>query len=174
MQRYLDSGETEPLGELYNRYVPLVYGLCLKYLKGVEQAEDAVRQVCESLPGKVERYEIREFRVWIYSVAKNHCLQELRKVKREFSSDFSFGIMESDEVTHLLNRKEEEEVRFTALEKCLEQLPLPQRESIRRFFLEEKSYADIVDETNYNLKSVKSYIQNGKRNLKICMEKQGA
>ena len=131
-------------------------------------------QIFETLMQKIGKYEVREFRVWIYSVAKNHCLQELRKGTREISSDFSFGIMESDDDAHLFSRKEEEEVRFTALEKCLEELPEPQRVSVRLFFLEEKSYADIVDVTDYHLKSVKSYIQNGKRNLKICMEKQGA
>lgn len=174
LQLFLDTERSEYLGELYNRYIPLVYGLCLKYLKSIEKAEDAVMQLFEMLLTKVGRFEIREFRVWIYSVAKNHCLQELRKTKHEILSDFPLGIMESEEVTHLFNRKEEEEVRFTALEKCLDELPAPQRESVRLFFLEEKSYADIVEETNYHLKSVKSYIQNGKRNLKICMEKQGA
>lgn len=169
---YLQTDRSEYLGDLYNRYIPLVYGLCLKYLKDASSAEDAVMQIFEVLLDKVGRFEIKEFRTWLYTVAKNHCLQLLRKTKREIVTDFGGMVMESDDSAHLFDR-EEGEMRLAALQKCLEQLPAPQRESVRLFFLEEKSYAEVADETNYQLKSVKSYIQNGKRNLKICMEKEG-
>lgn len=169
---YLQTDRSEYLGDLYNRYIPLVYGLCLKYLKDASSAEDAVMQIFEVLLDKVGKFEIKEFRTWLYTVAKNHCLQLLRKTKREIVTDFGGMVMESDDSAHLFDR-EEGEMRLAALQKCLEQLPAPQRESVRLFFLEEKSYAEVADETNYQLKSVKSYIQNGKRNLKICMEKQG-
>ena len=174
LRRYIDTGLMEYFGELYSRYIPLVYGLCLKYLRSTELAEDAVMQIFEELAPKVGRFEIREFRTWVYSVARNHCLQQLRKHNPEVSLDnFGTVFMESDTVVHPLS-KQEDEGRLAILEKCLEQLPEPQRKSIRMFFYEEKSYVDIVDATDYHLKSVKSYIQNGKRNLKICMEKEGA
>jgi RNA polymerase sigma-70 factor (ECF subfamily) len=172
LELFLHTERSEYLGELYNRYIPLVYGLCLKYLKSAEDAEDAVMQIFESLLDKVGRFEIREFRTWLYSVARNHCLQILRRSTREISTDFSTVVVESDAETHLFDRQQQE-VRAGALQRCMEQLPVPQRESVRLFFFEEKSYTEVAAITSYHLKSVKSYIQNGKRNLKICLEKQG-
>jgi RNA polymerase sigma-70 factor (ECF subfamily) len=170
---YRRSGRSEHFGQLYDRYIPLVYGLCLKYLKSVERAEDAVMQLFEILSNKVGRYEIREFRTWVYSVAKNHCLQQLRAEGREIPTDFSTVVVESDGMDDLLN-KQQDEIRFSALEKCLEKLPEPQKLSVRLFYLDERSYVEVAEQTGYQLKSVKSYIQNGKRNLKICLEKEGA
>lgn len=169
---YCKSGRPEYLGQLYDRYIPLIYGLCLKYLKSAERAEDAVMQLFEILLHKVDRYEIREFRTWVYSVARNHCLQQLRTGKREMPTDFSTVIVESDPAEDLFH-KQEDEIRFSALEKCLEKLPEPQQASVRLFYLEELSYVEVAEKTGYAMKSVKSYIQNGKRNLKICLEKGG-
>ena len=168
---FRSTGHSEYFGELYRRYIPLVYGLCLKYLKHAEKAQDAVMQLYEDLSEKLTRYDIKVFRTWLYSVAKNHCLQELRKEKHEIFVDFDHYIMESDMILHLFDEGHDEE-RFEALQKCMEQLPELQRVSISKFFMEEMSYADIADATGYRLKSVKSHIQNGKRNLKICIEKQ--
>lgn len=168
---YRTTGNAEYFGELYHRYIPLVYGLCLKYLQHAENAQDAVMQLYEDLAAKLDRYDIKVFRTWLYSVAKNHCLQMLRKEKHEIRVDFDVQIMESDMFFHLFDERRDEE-QFEALRKCMEQLPEPQRISISKFFMDEMSYADIVDDTGYRLKSVKSYIQNGKRNLKICIEKQ--
>ena len=173
LDHYLRTGRLDYFGELYNRYMPLVYGLCLKYLRRVEAAEDAVMQIFEDLAPKVGRYDIKEFRTWIYTVARNHCLQKLRGAGKEIPLDFAPAVMESENVLHLLTKKEEDEKRYGVLEDCIERLPGPQKESIRLFFMEEKSYADIADITKYAVKSVKSYIQNAKRNLKICMEKRG-
>ena len=172
LELFLQTEQSEYLGDLYNRYIPLAYGLCLKYLKSVEAAEDAVMQIFEILLEKVGRFEIKEFRTWLYSVAKNHCLQLLRKTNREISTDFGTVIMESGDDLHLMDREEGEQ-KLSALEKCMDQLPGPQKVSVQLFFLEEKSYAEVCDATSYNMKSVKSYIQNGKRNLKICMDKEG-
>ena len=139
---YTKSGDTEYFGELYNRYIPLLYGLGLS------------------------------FQAWLYRVAKNHCLQLLRKENKEIPLDYTVNIMESDEFLHLLSEEESSEEQLKALHHCLEKLPEEQRTSITRFFLEEMSYADIVEQTGFTLNNVKSYIQNGKRNLKICIKKQ--
>ena len=171
---YRKTGKAEHFDLLYERYIPLIYGLCLKYLKDPEKSQDAVIDIFESLSGKIGNYDIKIFKNWIYSVAKNHCFKILKDNKKEIIVDFDSQLMESDTVLDLLdeetNRNKEKE---SALTKCLEQLPEPQRIAVLKFFYEEKSYADIVDETGYNIKSVKSYIQNGKRNLKICLENKG-
>ena len=166
---FRSSCNNEYLGHLYNRYMPLVYGVCLKYLQNSEDAQDAVMQIFEFLIEKINKYKIEIFRTWIHSVARNHCLQKLRKKNKEVLTDFSANIMEFSEITHLLCENDDEK-KFEALKQCIEKLPDTQHDCIKMFFFDEKSYADIADETKYHLKSVKSYIQNGKRNLKICIE----
>lgn len=172
LEQYHITGETAYFGELYNRYIPLLYGVCLKYLQDADKSQDAVMDLFADLLPKIEQYGIRVFRTWIYSAVKNHCLQLLRKENKEITVDFSISNMESDDFLHLLSDGDDNADRISALHRCLEQLPEPQRISIVRFFMEELSYMDIAEQTGYQLKSVKSYIQNGKRNLKNCIEKQ--
>ncbi|MCD8071676.1 MAG: sigma-70 family RNA polymerase sigma factor [Alistipes sp.] len=170
---YKKDGSLEILGELYSRYMPLVYGVCLKYLREQQASEDAVMQIFEELVEKVRKHDIREFRTWLWAVARNHCLGIIRKDKANSFLEIRPEVMESDALLHLLDKKDDE-AKLRRLEDCLERLPEPQKVSVRLFFYEDKSYADICDRTEYNLKSVKSYIQNGKRNLKNCMEAQAA
>ena len=165
------AGERDCFGVLYGRYIPLLYGVCLKYLRDADRAEDAVMALFERLQPRMERYAIGEFRTWIYSAAKNLCLEELRRAGREVPLDSSLRFMESLPVVHLLEEGEASP-RIEALKRCMEHLPEVQRVALERFFRDELSYADIAEATGWNLKSVKSYIQNGKRNLKICIEKR--
>ena len=94
----------------------------------------------------------------------------LRRDAREFPTDWNTLVAESGEFLDLLEEEGDEE-QLKALHHCLDRLPEEQRVSICEFFLSEKSYAEIAEQTGYVLKSVKSYIQNGKRNLKLCIEK---
>ncbi|MCD8167413.1 MAG: sigma-70 family RNA polymerase sigma factor [Bacteroides sp.] len=172
LEHYRKSGKSDYFGELYNRYIPLIYGLCLKYLGQPEKAQDAVMQLFEELMPKVGRYEIEEFRTWVHSVARNHCLQLLRREQREIPLDFISSFMELQEIVHLLDGEEEDEEKLTALRLCVEKLHEKQRRAIEYFFIKEMSYADIADATGYEPVRVKSYIQNGKRNLSICIKKE--
>ncbi len=169
LNRYKETGKSDFFGQLYNRYLPLVYGLCLKYLQDADKAQDAVMEIFENLLPKVSNYEIKVFKTWLYTVVKNHCFHLLKENRREIVVDFDSNLMESDIVLTLLDEDTNDE-REAVLNKCMDKLPEPQKVSVRKFFFEEMSYADIVEATGYNLKSVKSYIQNGKRNLRICIE----
>lgn len=157
--------------ELYQKYIPLAYGLCLKYLKDTQLAEDAVIDIYESLANKIIKYEIDIFKNWLYSVVKNHCFVVLKGNKKEIIVDFDSNLVESDSLIDLLDDNEDEE-KALAVNECVQQLPEPQRISIMAFFFDNKSYSEIVDATGFQLKSVKSFIQNGRRNLKICLEKK--
>lgn len=167
---YKESGKSDFIGELFDRYAPLLYGVCLKYLQDADRSQDAVMQLFEDLLNKISNYEIELFRTWIYSVVKNHCLQILRKEDKEILVDFNADFMEYEQVMYLLEEEESYD-RTKVLKPCLGKLPEQQRVSIIYFFMDELSYADIADRTGYTLSHVKSYIQNGKRNLKICIEK---
>ena len=170
LQQFIQTANQEILGQLYSRYMPMVYGLCLKYLQQVEDAEDAVIDIYEELFRKIHHYQIDSFRTWLYSVAKNHCLQLLRKEKNMTFEEIDTADMESDAFEHLIDVADDTE-KEEALTYCLTTLAEEQRQCIVHFFFDDFSYADIVEKTGYALNKVKSYIQNGKRNLKICILK---
>ncbi|MDU1905935.1 MAG: sigma-70 family RNA polymerase sigma factor [Dysgonomonas sp.] len=169
LEQYRSTGDSELFGELYNRYIPLIYGVCLKYLQDEDKSQDAVMEIFEYLLPKVTAYDIKVFKTWLYSVVKNHCFHLIKSNKREMSVDFDSNLMESDDILTLLVEDMDDE-REDALNYCMAKLSEPQKISINKFFYEDMSYADIVETTGYDLKSVKSYIQNGKRNLKNCIE----
>lgn len=156
---------------LYERYMPLAYGLSLKYLKDTQLAQDTVIDIYEDLASKILNYKIDVFKNWLYSVVKNHCFATLRANKKEIIVNFDSNLMESDTVIDLLDDNEDED-KAKAINDCINLLPEPQKISVMAFFFDNQSYADIVESTGFNLKSVKSFLQNGKRNLKICLEKK--
>ncbi|MEQ9468741.1 MAG: sigma-70 family RNA polymerase sigma factor [Ekhidna sp.] len=167
LQFYRNTGNQEVLGELYNKYMHLVYGLCLKYLKNRDDAQDAVMSIYEQLSEKLLTTEVQHFKSWLYMVSKNHCLMQLRKKNPEVHTEV---FMESGEEMHLNNEKMELEKDLTALEACIEELKEEQRHCVKLFFLDKKSYQQVNEETGLDMKKVKSHIQNGKRNLKMCLE----
>ena len=174
LERYRAEGDPEILGKLYDRYIHLVYGVCFNYLKDREKARDAVMDIFEQLSEKALKHEIRNFKSWLHVLTKNHCLMILRSAqwKREQQSiDISEVFMESDPLVHQENGQGMES-DLRALEKCIETLQNEQKTCVRLFYLEERSYREIAETTRYDMNKVKSYIQNGKRNLKNCLEKR--
>lgn len=174
---YQQGGDLEVLGVLYERYVELVYGVCLKFFKEKTKAEDAVMAVFEILVEKVKTQEIRSFRPWLHVVAKNHCLMQLRKKDRTVSFDEMLPstqaeVVHSAGVLHPVDDFEEDGEQLV-LKKCVEALPPQQKHCVEQFYFEDKSYKEIADLTGDDLGLVRSNIQNGRRNLRICMEKSG-
>lgn len=167
---YKESGDMAVLGELYQRYMELVYGVCLKYYKEPEQAKDSVMQIFEELVSKLKKHEVENFRAWLHQVAKNHCLMQLRTPKNMKTVEFKTDFVQSEENMHLNGVLEKEE-NFKKMEDCLETLTGEQRDTIKLFYLEGKCYNEIVEQTGMEWNQVRSLIQNGRRNLKICMEK---
>lgn len=172
LARYKQAGELAVLGELYNRYMALVYGVCMKYLKDREEARDAVMQLFEKLIEGLKNHEITHFKSWLYVTARNHCLMALRSRKGKKFEDISELHMESDVNMHLEDGAEIE-TNLTKLENCIQQLADEQKQCVQLFYLQQQCYQDITITTGFDLNKVKSYIQNGKRNLKICMERNG-
>lgn len=170
---YKQSGDMAVLGELYQRYMELVYGVCLKYYKEPETAKDSVMQIFEELVLKLKKHEVDNFRGWLHQVAKNHCLMQLRTPKNMKTVEFKTEIVQSEEEVHLNGVLEKEE-NFKKLEFCLGTLTDDQRETVKLFYLDGKCYNEIVEITGKDWNQVRSFIQNGRRNLKLCMEKSAA
>lgn len=173
IDNYKSSGDGLYLGELYKRYSHLVYGICLKYLKNEEEGEDAVVQIFEKLMEDLKKHEIVNFKSWLHSVARNHCLMFLRKKQAVMKKVNAYEAVYEHEETFAapfeVNEKIEQELVFTDLEKAIAVLKEEQRVCIELFFLKEKCYQEVAEETGFTEKQVKSYIQNGKRNLAIQM-----
>ncbi|HZY36170.1 MAG TPA: sigma-70 family RNA polymerase sigma factor [Mucilaginibacter sp.] len=165
---YRETGDLSVLGRLFEKQMPLVYGVCLKYLRDEELAKDAVMGIFEELVDKAKQHDIKQFAGWLYMVSRNYCLMQLRADKKVDVISLE-SVMEFTPFLH--HTDENREAVMTALEICMEKLPQNQRRSIDLFFLKEKCYKEIADVLGFSLNEVKSYIQNGKRNLKICMEK---
>jgi RNA polymerase sigma factor (sigma-70 family) len=168
--RYKKDHDINVLAQLFQRYMDLLYGVCLKYFKEPERSKDAVMQIFEELLVKVDKHEIDNFKGWLYTLAKNHCLMQLRSPKNVKTAEFNTETMQSGEDLHLANVMEKE-AEFQRMEKCLGTLSAEQQQTVRLFYLEEKCYKDIAEITGIEWNKVRSYIQNGRRNLKICMEK---
>ena len=167
---YKQSEDLSVLGELYQRYMELVYGVCLKYFKEPETAKDSVMLIFEELVSKLKKHEVENFRGWLHQVARNHCLMQFRTPKNLKTVEFKSDLVQNEENVHLNGVLEKEE-NFKKLELCMGTLTVDQQQAIRLFYLEEKCYNEIVEITGKDWNQVRSFIQNGRRNLKNCMEK---
>lgn len=176
VESYRNTHDLDILAELYSRYTHLIYGVCLKYLKNREDSQDAVLQIFEVLLKEIPKHEIRIFKNWLHGVTRNYCLMQLRKEKASqkqfetYSRDF---FMETEVEMHPID-SQRSRTKSTALRDCLEKLKKVQQECVRLFYYDEQCYREIAAGLNLEEKKVKSAIQNGKRNLKICLESHGS
>jgi RNA polymerase sigma factor (sigma-70 family) len=168
---FLEKGDNNLVGILYQRYGHLVLGLCLKYLKNRDESQDAVIQIFSNLLNDLKKHKIEYFKSWLYVYSKNYCLMELRKRQSALKKE-----LEMQENAHLLvdfsdpEHLKEKEKQIALMEEAIEQLNSDQKRCIELFYLKNKSYNEIIEITGYSANDVKSYIQNGKRNLKIKLE----
>lgn len=175
LRLYKSNSDKTIIGILYKRYVHLAFGVSMKYMQDEDTAKDCVMEVFEKLITALHRHEITNFKSWLHSVVKNHCLMKLRATKRKFveryeTYDANLEVVEMNLLWHPDDSAEKESI-LRLLEKGITQLNEHQRKCVELFYLNEKSYQEIAELTGYSMLNVKSYIQNGKRNLKIFMEK---
>jgi RNA polymerase sigma factor (sigma-70 family) len=172
LDNFYSDGNNQWLGALLPRYTLLLLGVCMKYLKNEEEAKDCVQHIFLKAITELPKYKVEYFKAWIYMVARNHCLMRLRarqgKIPVEIKEQHLAAVYEEpNKQNHV-----EKDLLLQDMEHALEQLNPEQRQCITQFYLEKKSYQEIAESTGYSLLQVKSYIQNGKRNLKIMLEKK--
>jgi RNA polymerase sigma factor (sigma-70 family) len=172
IESYRKTGDLELVAVLFGRYTSMIYGVCLKYLKDRADAQDATMQLFEKLGDRISRHQIQTFRSWLYVTARNECLMQIRSKKGKFTKEFDPDLVEKEAHLHL-DQEEDGEGDLNRLERCIETLSGEQKTCVSMFYLKEMCYKDIAAHTGFELSKVKSYIQNGKRNLKICMENEG-
>lgn len=172
LEQFYTGHDNEWLGILLERYTLLLLGVSMKYLKNEEEAKDSVQQIFLKVIQELQKYKVEYFKSWLYMVAKNHCLMKLREKQGKITA----------EINDRINTKPEEETDLQALmqndrtldlmEAALKELNTEQQQCVTLFYLQKKSYHEISDVTGFSMLQVKSYIQNGKRNLKILVEKK--
>lgn len=162
------------LGVLLQRYTMLLLGVCVKYLRNEEEARDCVQQIFLKAITELQKYKVEYFKSWIYMVAKNHCLMKLRDKTGRLTDEINDEItvpsaqfLPEDRSAHI-----EKDMMLELMESAIDDLNEAQRTCIRLFYLEKHSYQAISDSTGYTILNIKSHIQNGKRNLKLMLEKK--
>ncbi|MBB1283860.1 sigma-70 family RNA polymerase sigma factor [Flavisolibacter sp. BT320] len=170
LANYYADGNQEWIGILLQRYTLLLLGVCMKYLKDETEAKDCVQQIFLKVLTEVPKYKIDYFKSWLYMVAKNYCLMRLRdkdKATKELTEKTNPAHNDTDKQDLLQNEK-----TYDLLEKAIDELNPEQKVCVTLFYLQKMSYQQIAAKTGFNLMQVKSYIQNGKRNLRIVLEKK--
>jgi RNA polymerase sigma factor (sigma-70 family) len=172
LNSFYSSRDNHWLGILLQRYTLLLLGVCMKYLKNEEEAKDCVQQVFLKAITELHKYKVEYFKSWLYMVAKNHCLMKLRDKQTRNPAEIKdeMAITPGDDpglAPHL-----EKDRQLEMMEECLQELNKDQKQCVTLFYLEKRSYNEIADITGFTLMQVKSYIQNGKRNLKILLERK--
>lgn len=172
LEQFYSDHNNEWLGVLLQRYTLLLLGVSMKYLKNEEEAKDSVQQVFLKVIQELQKYKVEYFKSWLYMVAKNHCLMKLREKQGKITTEINDRLTtkpeeETDRQTLLQN-----DYTLEIMEQSLKELNQEQQQCVTLFYLHKKSYQEVSDETGYNMLQVKSYIQNGKRNLKLLIEKK--
>jgi RNA polymerase sigma factor (sigma-70 family) len=170
LELYSQDSNPEWIGVLLQRYTLLLLGVCMKYLKNETEARDCVQQIFLKVLTDVGRYQITFFKSWLYMVAKNHCLMQLRDKGGKGVKELAENLPLADEPEQAPSLQNEE--AYDHLEDALQELSNEQRQCVILFYLKKNSYQQIAEKTGYSLLQVKSYIQNGKRNLRIILERK--
>jgi len=171
LEHFYHDRDNQWLGILLQRYTMLLLGVCMKYLKNEEEAKDSVQQVFLKAITELQKYKVDYFKSWLYMIARNHCLMKLRdrqgKIPKELNDNLPVQAIETD-----MKGLAEKDNMLSLMEASLDDLSEEQKTCVTLFYLHKKSYQEITERTGYSMMQVKSHIQNGKRNLKILVEKK--
>ena len=171
LSKFYSDHNNEWLGILLQRYTLLLFGVCMKYLKNEEEAKDAVQQVFLKAINELQKYRVSYIKSWLYMVAKNHCLMKLRE-KGKHTLEINEQVLPGAEDGINIQEIKDKDKTLDSLSRALSELSREQQLCVTLFYLEKKSYQEVSDETGYSMLQVKSYIQNGKRNLKLLIERK--
>jgi RNA polymerase sigma-70 factor (ECF subfamily) len=172
LENFYEDRDKQWLGILLQRYTLLLLGVCMKYLKNEEEAKDSVQQVFLKAITELQKYRVDYFKSWIYMVAKNHCLMKLRDKQGRLTVEVNEKLVTAHEEEFDKQKLLEDEKTIVLLSESLKELNPEQQQCVTLFYLQKKSYQEISGITGFSMMQVKSYIQNGKRNLKLLIEKK--
>ena len=171
LDKFYSEGNNQWLGILLQRYTMLLLGVCMKYLKNEEEAKDSVQQIFVKVISELPKYKVEYFKSWLYMIARNYCLMKLRDRHGKIPVELTDRFVQEDDYDHKQALVDKDNT-LALIEESLQELNDEQKHCLTLFYLQKKSYDDITNVTGYSALQVKSYIQNGKRNLKLIVEKK--
>lgn len=169
---FKESGDPNTLSALYLRYMDLVFGVCLKYFRDAERSKDAVMDIYDELNTKLRNHEVDNFKGWLHVLARNYCLMQLRSPRNLKTTEFNPVFMQSESNEHLDEETRSKEEDISLMEDCMKLLSAEQQQTVELFYMKKKCYNEIAVITGFEWSKVRSHIQNGKRNIKLCMEEK--
>ena len=172
LDRFYQDHNNEWLGHLLQRYTLLLLGVSMKYLKHEEEAKDSVQQIFLKVIQELHKYKVDYFKSWLYMVAKNHCLMRLREKQGKIPAELNERMQSKPGDETDMQALNENEETLDLMERSMKELNAEQQQCLTLFYLQKKSYQQVSDETGFSMPQVKSYIQNGKRNLRLLVEKK--
>jgi RNA polymerase sigma factor (sigma-70 family) len=172
LENFYADHDMQWLGILLQRYTLLLLGVCMKYLKNEEEAKDCVQQIFLKTITELQKYRVQYFKSWIYMVAKNHCLMKLRNRRGKIPAELTEKLLSTPGVDADIQTAVQNDKMLELMEQALKELNHEQQQCVTLFYLQKQSYQQITEQTGYSMLQVKSYIQNGKRNLKLLMERK--
>lgn len=165
IEQYKRTSNSWYAGELFQRYTQLISAVAYNYMQNEVDTEDAVMEVFEIILRDLQHHEVNNFKTWVYSVTKHHCLKKLRRDSMEtMDVEQALRHVAIDETPKTEALRLEHQLE--KLEDAVTRLSDEQKQCIELFYLKQKSYKEVADLTGYSVNEVKSYLQNGKRNLK--------
>ncbi len=168
LQNFYNDHDNKWLGILLPRYTLLLLGVCMKYLKNEEDAKDCVQQIFLKVINELHKYKVNYFKSWIYMIAKNHCLMQLRSSKN-FPLELNEQILPAENIIENKNNLIEKDKLLNRMQELIKQLNTEQQQCVTLFYLQKKSYSEVAHITGFSMLQVKSHLQNGKRKLKLMM-----
>jgi RNA polymerase sigma factor (sigma-70 family) len=172
LEKFYSDGNNQWLGILLQRYTMLLLGVCMKYLKNEEEARDCVQQIFLKTITELQKYKVDYFKSWLYMIAKNHCLMKIRDKQGKIPVELTDKIIHEEDTFETKQEHIDKDTTLQLIEEGLQELNDEHKLCLTLFYLQKKSYHEIAASTGYNPLQVKSYIQNGKRNLKLIVEKK--
>ena len=163
------EGDINAYNELVKRYKDRLLNFVLRYFNNVEQAEDVVQDTLIKLYTHASYYKnIAKFSTWIFTIAKNNALTELRKNKRKKTDSLwteDGQIIDINSKEESLDSKVQNEIAIDQLNKFLEEIPENFRMAVVLRDFQELSYEEISKILEIPIGTIKSRINRGRIQL---------
>jgi RNA polymerase sigma-70 factor (ECF subfamily) len=167
---YQQSEDIASVATLFDRYAEIISMICLNYLKNKQDAEDGFMDLFEQVTIDLKTTQVQNFSAWLNAVVRHHCLKVKRQREKFAAADIEqFSSSEWSEPIKEINEQIDASKELNA---AMQTLKPDQERCVFLFYTQQKSYKEIADELNMDMNTVKSHIQNGKRKLKIELEKR--
>ena len=168
----INNGDTKAYAQLVDRYKDLVYTLALRMLKHREEAEEVAQDTFIKVFKSLHKFKgDSKFSTWIYRVAYNTCLDNIKKNKKHLSNvaidEYTFNKL--DTIDNALDNIIKEE-KSVLIKNCINKLPEDSSALLTLFYYEELSLDEISKIINVEVNTVKVKLFRARKKLAVILE----